>query len=661
MHKTKYSRCDECEQKKNDTLICLECVETLCQECDLQVHNKGTRVRHRRYESQKVFYSEIKRDLKFRILYFSPECYRAVVLGPRAGELSRKIAEKTFEIVCNNTQQGHPMTRMNYLIPILAQDLKSNQKIIEGVLQKILKTEKLFTFTTRKFGDSKEEGFLSLSLSCISVEALSWILKSIQNDKMQPSQNLIHSRIKEFFDIKIGQKEWKKFIENLSPKLISKMNRFSKEIPEIKVKKVSDELVLFFFKEGEWEYEDFSPVKDSDEDYKAFLKYIDDFFSQSDSGILEEKTKKPKFRNKQKRLSDSNRKYTQVKPKLKMFSQQEILNHENPYNTINKISPMGNNIYSPYRNMGYSQPHDGISQKSGRDNSWNSQKSNPDIRIWLSSFERPLDNSRSASSQNELNAEKMLMSRGLNKAIPGGKYGCALMIKRCGPEDLKKKSLGRILALIKKSLEQGILNHWKTLLVRNKNKSDIDSGLREEKIYEYSRNVIILLREHKDGISLAQFKQNYNRKFPNKSFDFEDLQFAKLTDFLKTMNEFVGIERRPRNNNVAFLKSNKEPRKAIAHYTHLLKSLASKKKYKNGPGEEYGHTLEMIQSRNINTRSKIDSETNIYQRQLKKNYYLPQEQNNFDMSRSFFKNIYSFHRNMENDEFSVIVKITIFE
>ena len=642
MEKTKYSRCDECEKQKYETLICLECVETLCRECDRQVHNKGTRVRHRRYQSQRVFYEDFKRDLRFRILYFSPECYRTIVIA-KSGELAAKIAEKTFEIVCSNTQRGHPMTRMGDLIPILSRELESKTTIIEVVLEKILKTEKLFTFTTRKFGDSKEEGFLSLSLSCISVEALSWILKSIKNDKMQPSQNLIHSRIKEFFDIKIGQKEWKKFIENLTPKLIAKMNKFSHEIPEIKVKKVSEELVLFFFKdEGEWEYEDFSPVEDTDNDYKEFLKYIDDFFSKSDSEpITEQKPQKPKFRNKQKRLSDSNRKYTQVKPKLKMFSQQEIL-QENPYSNISNIgNAINNNIYSPYRNMPY-QSREGISQKSARDNSWNSQKSNSDIRIWLSSFERPLDNSRSASSQNEINAEKMLMSRGLNKAIPGGKYGCALMIKHCGPEKLKEKSLGRVLALIKKSLEQGVLNHWKTLLVRNKNKSDIDSSLREEKIYEYSRNVITLLKDHREGISLAQFKQYYNRKFPNKSFDFEDLQFAKLTDFLKTMNEFVAIERRPRNNNVAFLRPKKEPRKAIAHYTHLLKSLGSKKKYKNCPGEEYGHTMEMIQKRNVNNR-RMNNETNIYQRQ-KKNFYLAQEQTNFEMSKFLYKIVKNYNR-----------------
>ena len=649
MEKLKYgSRCDECEKQKYETLICLECVETLCRDCDRAVHNKGTRVRHRRYQSQRVFYEDFKRDLRFRILYFSPECYRTVLLKPNVSELVRDIAEKTFEIVCSNTQQGHPMTRIDELIPLLSKDMdkKPSESKIQSILQRILKTEKLFTFTTRKFGDSKEEGFLSLSLSCISVEALSWILRSIQNDKMQPSQNLIHSRIKEFFDIKIGQKEWKKFIENLTPKLISKMNKFSHEIPEIKIKKVSEELVLFYFKEeGEWEYEDFSEVKDTDNDYKLFLKYIDDFFSKNDSDIIEDKieskinnkSKHGHYRNKKYKLLDTNRKYKQIKPKNKILSQSELLNHDNHYN--NQCNKIRDNIYSPYRNnLQYTQSRDGLSGESNhRDNSWNSQRSGSDIRIWLSSVERPLDNSRSASSQNEINAEKMLMSRGLNKAIPGGKYGCALMIKRCGPEQLKKKSLGRVLALIKKSLEQGILNHWKTLLVRNNNKSDIDSTLREQKIYDYSRNVIELLKEHREGISLAQFKQYYNRKFPNKSFDFEDLQFAKLTDFLKTMNEFVAIERRPRNNNVAFLRKNKNPRKAIAHYTHLLKSLCSKKKYKNGPEEEYGHTMEMLQNRRMENIRLLESETNIYQRQSKKNYYTHKDQqNNFDISKYYF-------------------------
>jgi hypothetical protein len=548
------------------------------------------------------------------------------------------LAEKTFEIVSKNTREGFPMTLMEDLVPLLVKCFKQSPECIESSLKNIILNENLFTYTKRKFGDSKVENYLSLSLSCISVEALSWIILSIKNDKMQPSQNLIHSRIKEYFDIKINQKDWKKFIERLNPKMIQYMNCYNYEIPEIEVKKCKDELVLFYFKdEGEWEYEDFSPVKDTDEDYLAFLEYIDDFFAETEeSEIIEKKTPSKHlghFRNKHTRLSDSNKKYAQIKPKPKMISHPEI----NNFSSRQKIK---NNLYSPCRqNINYSANRDGLSQNSnGRDSSWNSMGSKPRSKMWLSSMERPKDNSRSINSQNEINAEKMLASKGHSRAIPGGKYGCALMTKRCGPENLKKKSLGRILALIKRSLDQGVLNHWKTLLVKNNSKPNIDSSVREQNLYECSRNVIELLREHADGVSLAQFKQYYNRKFPNKLFDIDTLQFTKLTDFLKTMEDFVVIEKRDKNNNVAFLKKDITFRSAYNHFNKLLKAVRPvKKKFKSNPDEEYGTNREDIRNRPLKSRTLIGDNTNIYQPQIVNRGFCEMETpNKLQRSKIFF-------------------------
>ena len=40
------------------------------------------------------------------------------------------------------------------------------------------------------------------------------------------------------------------------------------------------------------------------------------------------------------------------------------------------------------------------------------------------------------STQNQNHYQKILQNKEINKAIPGGKYGCALMLKNCGPEEL---------------------------------------------------------------------------------------------------------------------------------------------------------------------------------------------------------------------------------
>ena len=51
-------RCDECERLRKETVICTVCIETLCSECDLKVHNKGTRVRHVRVSRKMSFYED---------------------------------------------------------------------------------------------------------------------------------------------------------------------------------------------------------------------------------------------------------------------------------------------------------------------------------------------------------------------------------------------------------------------------------------------------------------------------------------------------------------------------------------------------------------------------------------------------------------------------
>lgn len=60
--------CDECEEYNAKVIICLNCIETLCSDCDSKIHNKGTRVKHKRV-STKYFLWEDKSN-KFKISYF---------------------------------------------------------------------------------------------------------------------------------------------------------------------------------------------------------------------------------------------------------------------------------------------------------------------------------------------------------------------------------------------------------------------------------------------------------------------------------------------------------------------------------------------------------------------------------------------------------------
>jgi hypothetical protein len=52
--------------------------------------------------------------------------------------------------------------------------------------------------------------FISLKLDIISVESVVWVLKSLKNDEMTPSDKAIQSRLKEAFSFKTPTIIWEK-------------------------------------------------------------------------------------------------------------------------------------------------------------------------------------------------------------------------------------------------------------------------------------------------------------------------------------------------------------------------------------------------------------------------------------------------------------------
>ena len=57
------------------------------------------------------------------------------------------------------------------------------------------------------------------------------------------------------------------------------------------------------------------------------------------------------------------------------------------------------------------------------------------------------------------------------RVIPGGKYGCAQFVSSCGPDKLKKMSLGKLSLFVKIALEENYLTYFKTLICWNTNLS----------------------------------------------------------------------------------------------------------------------------------------------------------------------------------------------
>ena len=164
---------------------------------------------------------------------------------------------------------------------------------------------------------------------------------------------------------------------------------------------------------------------------------------------------------------------------------------------------------------------------------------------WLSSYK----NSKKDIPQSKLedNYKKIIQNESINKAIPGGKYGCTLLVKNCGTPLLKSLSIGRIYGLIKHALNRQIINHLKTHIVKNDKKTNVLSKFREQQIVELQRNIIELLEEQENKeITLAQLPLLLQKKY-HKFFNIQELGFPKLKNFLVTIEDEVALTKSQNN------------------------------------------------------------------------------------------------------------------
>ena len=253
--------------------------------------------------------------------------------------------------------------------------------------------------TIRKFMNADPLHFVGLHLDNITIESLGWILKSIKNDEMTPTEKLILSRIKECFALKADQKIWKTLI-NLLLSYQSNGKKLplgdSAAIPQLLVKKVTEpalgtETFVIYLKDEEWQPADQGTADESSELWRSFIRFIEEFFKEEDEGSDE-------------------------------------------------------------------QPIIGANTSGQQQQPVEGQKK--PVTSWSSSVENVLNRSTSKKEKNLKIAKDI-------KAIPGGRYGCAQFIKTCGPDCLRKESLGKLNMLVQEAINKGILRYQRTLLVKN--------------------------------------------------------------------------------------------------------------------------------------------------------------------------------------------------
>lgn len=473
----KEKRCDECEKEAKTVLFCSNCVEFLCEDCDARIHNKGTRVSHLRFVHSNEFYHE-KSPSKFLITFFTSQMVK--IEGNTIQDVMRKFIQ---EKLIKEASKGILQIELEKLATELGKEYQMNDHKALYWIEKQSEIG-LWNLNVRIFDSCTESRFISLNLSTVSVQAIIWVLMSIKNDCMQPTETLIHSRFKECFNVKVTIKDWKLFIEEVTVnfKLLKKMNRYKDIFGEVDVQTTNEGVVIFTIKNNSWPYEDLLKVDPENFDYREFLNFIDTYLA--DSLIKPEEDCYLSAENKKKNQSD--------------------------YHTLmkKKSYSSGNSFYSEFNKI-------------------------------KESYDK--------------------------KSVRGGKYGCAMMVKNCGTERLKHLSIGHLIALISLALHQQIIIHHKTLIIKNTKKKEENSLEREAIIRNVQRIIIEILTENnKKGVTLAQLPFFISRKM-GKTFNFEELGFPKLKNFLVTLEDKILLEKSHNNHIKIFLKGC-QPTDPSKHY-----------------------------------------------------------------------------------------------
>lgn len=425
-------------------------------------------MKHVRYPYSQEFYVA-KQPSKFSVGYFFSSIVRAD--GSSVQEaMKRIIVDKLLDLA----HQGVLQIELGRVVDDLCTNYNSSPAVLESWLLKEAKNG-LCLVNERSFEPPHVVRFVSLRLKGVTVQSLVWVLLSIKNDRMQPADVLVHSRFKEFFQIKVSVKDWKIFVEELvsSPALLAKMNKYQHILGEIDISHSPDVGTLFLLRNDTWDYEDLLNIEADDPDYIELTQFLDDFFLES----------------------------------------------EHP----DELEP----LVPPHRDSplhSFSHHHELKKQ---------------------SIFS-------SGSFYSEINKGKEKVMR---KAIPGGKYGCALLVKNHGSERLKKLSLGRIHALIKLALHNQLIVHHRTLIIKNQKSAEAKSSERKVLIDKIKATILKILKENADkGVTLAQLPFLLSRKLGHHQ-NFQELGFPKLKHFLTTIEDQIVLEKSHNNHIKVYLRS----------------------------------------------------------------------------------------------------------
>ncbi|CAD8052801.1 unnamed protein product [Paramecium primaurelia] len=565
--------CDECEETRAK-INCNQCGQILCEQCDKKIHNKGKRVYHSRElieTSDSIESNKIKQDAhvlrheqhKERFKQINSNLPSVDVVNFNLINIQTEtpmifqndsILAKIEHHLFKQANKGDLMIHLNDFQKFLKQNeiYKINQS--KDIIQQLEKL-KMINVTIRKFGDSDPIQFISLQLDHISLQSLYWVLLNIRKDEMTPTDKLVMSRIKECYGLKLNIQDWNHYLAGFY-KLQDSNGLIQFNVKKYNKNKWIDEKCIIKMTK--------CPIDlvNKSENNNASLSASQQINNESLLLFTIEDNINWKMMDAQQMSSIYKCQWRSFIQFLKDFFDTNLT-----LNTSQNTQSFGDLNQSDYQSQ---------SSKQSGTQSVPTQK-NQDNSKWIRSVESGLQNgqksleqyhnqsySSNVTQKKRSKKSQIKPPKSIQKAIPGGKYGCAQLLKCCGPLELRVCSLGVLCLMIQEAINRNVLIYYKTLLIKpNTNIAfDFNDFLnifddqfqdqfilqnilgneenqqlsidkqqqqheKQNKLKAVQQAIIDILNEYTKGVSLARLPKMIQRKI-QFTFDLHELGFTKL-------------------------------------------------------------------------------------------------------------------------------------
>lgn len=401
---------------------------------------------------------------------------------------------------------------------------------IQALISKAVEANIIYK-QVRQLSNSHSLIFLSLKSSFLfSHENLLWIVKSLKKDKVSFSIPMILNRIKDVFDLSVNED----FVYDLFDDYIQ--YKYSSEADDdilfrsLDIIRVSEKnYTILYYDEKEItnsvlnsklykdDFEDLIEVDENSYEFGLFKNFIDHVFTLD--------------------LIHINEKYQQITNEtLSEIIKSDAMSKGSRSSQMYKLSSI-----DPYSlNADNLAPAKTIKFEYSHKIQQSYKSSN------FATYSRDLDKQSETLMKNNSIKDKTdkpvhLLNR-FKKVIPGGKYGLALFIKYFGFQQLRLFSIGKILALIDKTIKFNIIRYSKTFIFKNDDfnfsDEDPDQLIDKEKLFDrFKVRLMTVLHENNGQIMIAQAKELIEKSEEIMINEFERFGFNKLKNIIEEFEE----------------------------------------------------------------------------------------------------------------------------